>query len=692
MALVIFICSALIIGFSDVMISILFTPRFHSPLYMFTPLALTAAFFFLIQLVLSVFSISNPVSWLRERSPQFALFVASFLTFFFIGGSVGDSLAFSLPPERVIKLLITAFISLIFSFVLLIAVRKIKKDGKHKDLLVAAGYALPFVSLEMAVFSWVVVYNQIPVFSIKFIVAFLILIAASLITLLVMNRLKSGKIRIIAVIVLFLSVLGGYFVQPVSPHHEGNLSPVPNRDNAPRYVFLIVIDSLRADSVSSYNPQSDLTPNILEFAGHSLLYENVYAASSWTLPSMASMMTGMPPAVHQANRYHQRMTRQLPTLADYMKDNGYYTAAIGINPNLTKMTGVDPGFIYYDFYPKLSTGRSFGSKIRKHLFKYIPDEKLIDVSIDGIQLDFNSFIDTAAMTDLSIRFVQSNRDKPVFLWMHYFDPHVPYAPPPEWVKPKDGNMKPDPEIGYNFDRPDDIMSGGMYPTPDQRRWIRELYDGEVRYVDHHLGRFFKALKQMGIYDQSLIVVTSDHGEEFWEHGSYYHGHTLYNELLRVPLMIKPTGKNNPERISRSAGLRHLMPTLLDYCGIRLEKQKVYYPSLRVNAQNSPERPLIGSAVRYNQNRQAVYLNGYKFINSPQSGEQELYDLEDDPGETRSLHEEYPEKLNEAAGVLKRHFEQARRLVDIFKVDQSHKKEKKKIKRANINNLRTLGYF
>jgi arylsulfatase A-like enzyme len=684
--------SSLVTGFSDVMISILFTPRFYSSVYMFAPLAITVITFFLLHMIL-LLALIPLTYWFKLNLQRWFVSISSFLVFFFIAGSAGDAFGFQLSPERVLKLMLTFFISALFAVVLFLLQGRFLENETHKRLLISIGFSLPFIFTEIMVFNWTVIYRGINVFSGKFLLLIALLVLFVGFTIWIFYRLRHHKIKSALVMGLGTIVLLCYFIQPGSPldeefHSKPNVSP--------KYILLITVDTLRADAVSCYNPGTNLTPNIDTFAKQSILFENALTNSPWTLPAIASMMTGMPPSVHQATRHHARITGKLPTLAGELKKAGYYTAAIGINPTLTKQTNISNGFIYYDFYPKFSTGRSVGAKIRKHLSQYIPDEKVTNVSAEGLVIDFGSFISTDGLTDLSIQWLSKNKDKSVFFWIHYFDPHVPYAPPARWLQGHEKKLVP--HIGYNFDRPDDLLTGVFVPTQKEREWIKELYNGEVRYVDHNLGRLFAALKQMGIYDQSLIIVTSDHGEEFWEHGAYYHGHSLYNELVSIPLIIKLPGNAAPKRVETTVSLQNLMPFILDYCKIKGHRQKVYNQSLlplitgKTGINAFEPQPVVSSAMRYGEEKETLYFEGLKYIRTEMSRQEELYNTTADPQEKNSIAEDFPGKIKQAIELLNRHFQFSKQMIKLFKINEVKKDKRKPSNQDQEDKLKSLGYF
>jgi len=684
--------SSLVIGFSDVMISILFSPRFYSSVYMFAPLAITVIFFLLVHVIL-LLALLPLTHWFKLNPVRWFISISSFLVFFFIAGSVGDAFGFQFSPERVLKLMLTFFISALFAILLFLLQGRFLENETHKRLLASIGISLPFVFAEILVFNWTVIYRGINVFSGTFLFLIAILVLLVGFTVWIFHWLRDHKIKSALVMALGIIVLLCYFIQPGSPlDEEFHCKP----DASPKYILLITVDTLRSDAVSCYNPGSNLTPNIDDFARQGILFENAVSNSSWTLPAVASLMTGMPPAVHQATRHHARITGKLPTLAGEMKKAGYYTAAIGINPTLSKQTCISNGFIYYDFYPKFSTGRSVGAKIRKHLSRYIPDEKVTNVTAEGLVIDFGSFISTDRLTDLTIGWLSKNKDKSVFFWVHYFDPHVPYAPPARWLQGREKKLIP--HIGCNFDRPDDLLTGVFVPTQKEKEWIKELYLGEVRYVDHNLGRLFAALKQMGIYDQSLIVLTSDHGEEFWEHGAYYHGHSLHKEVVSIPLIIKLPGKSAANRIDAVVSLQNLMPTILDYCQIKGRRQKIYNQSLlplltgETGATIFETQPVVSSAMRYGEEKEALYFDGLKYIRSEMSRKEELYNTMEDPQERDPINDRFPGKIREAIELLKQHFQFSKQMIKLFKIDEVRKEKRKFSDPDQEDQLKSLGYF
>jgi len=697
----IFLTSSLIIGFSDLLISILFTPRFPavSFSFMFKPLSLTIILFFSLQIILYIIAVLPLVYLFKIKWIDFAVLLSSFFVFFFIIGSVADLFGLSFTPERMFKILIVFVFSIIFSTALLISVKNISEKKKHKRWVTSSALSLPFIFAEILIFFRFVIYGVIPFFTLKFFLTSLLFIFLILFTLWIFNVVFNYKTKSIIVMLFWLTAVFSPVFSPSFPSETGlKLNEnFPARDGAPKYIFLVTIDSLRTDSVSCYHSNSELTPNICEFAREAAIFENAFSLSSWTTPSIASLMTGFSPSIHTVTKDHAILPNELPTIAGELIKKGYYTCAFGINPNLTKRTNISRGFLYYDFYPKYAVERAIGSKLLKHFYKFFTAENVFDLAPENVVLDWGSLINTETLTDLCIRWIEENRSrrKRFFLWVHYLDPHVPYAPPPAYVKEK----KAISSMGFNFDKAIEVLSGAFVPSEKEKIWMKALYDGEIRYVDDNLGRLFNALKKMDIYNDSLVILTSDHGEEFWDHGRYYHGHSMYNEVLSVPLIIKSPGGKESKRVDTQVSLNHIMPTIFDYCNIPLGKKELYGDSLLPflnshtdTGNNSTPQPVVCSGVLYGEKRKALFFDRYKYIISENSQKEELFDLDTDPFERNLLNERMPDRLQEARKTLENVFRVSNKIKQLFKITGDKKSEKDKKESDKLNKLEALGYL
>lgn len=390
-----------------------------------------------------------------------------------------------------------------------------------------------------------------------------------------------------------------------SPSHTASRRSGAARPN----VLLYLIDTLRADRVGSYGGKRGLTPRIDALARESVVFENTTAASSWTKPSTATILTGLPPAVHGATRIDRRLPPAVETLAEVLENAGYRTGGFSANAHVTEATGFAQGFGRFELMPELARGEAL-------------DRRAL------------AWLDESAA-------VPEGNSAPFFLYVHAIDPHAPYEPPED--------------LRRRFAASVPAGSGGLakvqevYRTLDRRRPEAQallarmvlLYDAEVAAIDRSFGALLDELDRRGRLADTLVVVISDHGEEFGEHGGLGHGKTLYREVLDVPWIVRLPGQTAGRRIAAPAAHRDVMPTILGALGI---------PSgngLRGADRLAPEprqNPLFaeldyegrqGGSVRL-ENWHLVEPWSRKFGRAPK-----LFDLLSDPGETRDLAHDHP---------------------------------------------------
>jgi len=290
---------------------------------------------------------------------------------------------------------------------------------------------------------------------------------------------------------------------------------------------------------------------------------------------------------------------------------------------------------------------------------------------------------------MAIGWLQENEGEDFFLWIHYLDPHLPYTPPPRLTDRKLYQK----EIGDGLNMHSrSKLPADMASTSEKRAWIEELYRGEVRLVDENIGRLLAKLDELGLYNESLIILTSDHGEEFWDHGGFEHGHTLYNELLRVPLIVKlPEGRaGGPvpgEQVEEAVSTAALTPTILQACGVDYDAEHLSYQSLMPILEGSPHgaQEPYSSGMLWSGQMESIVTGGAKLIYYHTSGATEVYDLSADPREREPLSDrKLTSSLEEA---LSRSRERARALREFYGVKARESSGKEAIER-----LRALGYL
>jgi arylsulfatase A-like enzyme len=294
-------------------------------------------------------------------------------------------------------------------------------------------------------------------------------------------------------------------------------------DRSAPLVILYLVDTLRADHLGLYGYGRDTAPALSLFARDSVVFDTAIASSSWTKPSVASLFTSLPPGEHGCVQFYTPLDPSLVTLAERLRDGGYVTGAVVANRLVhAKDARFDQGFTYFTSPPE-------------------PQH-------------------AAEAVDEALRFLDARRGLPTFLYVHALDPHSPYAPPP----PFNRRFGPAPTRARPAAEPHD------YRRPADLARIVAQYDGEIAYGDHEFGRFVRELKARGLYDDALIVFLSDHGEEFLDHGDWVHGQGLYDELVRVPLVVKyPRNRHAGRRVASQVQLVDVLPTVLKSQGLPL---------------------------------------------------------------------------------------------------------------------------
>jgi len=298
-------------------------------------------------------------------------------------------------------------------------------------------------------------------------------------------------------------------------------------------VILISIDSLRSDHCGYYGYDKPTTPMMDQFAADpkSVVFEQSYAASPWTSPSHASMLTGLYPQVHGVEKIESALNSNVPTIASVMSENGYRTFGVVCAPYLSERFGLNRGFENYDTsltYPNPGVTRN-----SKLAFK---------------------------VTNRALEYVDQAEGKPFFLFLHYWDVHHPYNPADKYLEIFDSKPYDGPMDGYRIRRRADITPE---MAPRDLEHLIALYDGEIRYTDKAIGKLIEQLKERGVYDDTMIIITADHGDEFLDHGGKAHMATCYNEVVKVPLVIRmPWAKPKSPKMGQPVNHVDLFPTIM----------------------------------------------------------------------------------------------------------------------------------
>ncbi|MFH0813043.1 MAG: sulfatase [Pseudomonadota bacterium] len=360
-------------------------------------------------------------------------------------------------------------------------------------------------------------------------------------------------------------------------------------------VFLIVIDALRPDHLGCYGYGRETSPEIDKIAAEGLRFDNVISQSSWTKPAVASLLTSTYPEVHGVKKIDDILSYQATFLPTILKNFGYVTACIQTNPFLSSEGCFDQGF---DYYIELFDKTPGISKPRIH-----------------------------ETVKVAYEWLDHFKNNPFFLYLHLLDTHNPYAPP---------------EVFQQF-------------GPEEQ----DLFDGEIRFVDYHIGGLREYLSLKGLQEKTVLIVTSDHGEEFGEHGHRYHAKHLHGEVLRVPLIISspaliPSGLSIPVQV-RSIDL---VPTILEILGMPLSEghQGESLVPLLTNV-SSPSRTAIsqiGGSDEATGGTELISITTgeYKLIWNKNNDAKELYHLVSDPKELQNIAEPEEGKCHDLQSQLK----------------------------------------
>jgi arylsulfatase A-like enzyme len=396
-------------------------------------------------------------------------------------------------------------------------------------------------------------------------------------------------------------------------------------------ILLVVIDTLRADHLGSYGYARPTTPTIDAVAARGTLFAHAYALSSWTKPSTASLVTGRSPTEHQTLSEEARLPDSEVTIAERLRAAGYRTALLSGNPWVTPEygfgQGVDDYFSAYDerfarvtllMQALRRLSDLSGGRIRFYnRVKYLVLGELSTTARDTI------------LVDEALRWLAAPVPQPFFLYVHMMSPHHPYDPPPPFDRfvpdRTHAPVKNYPRKSYRFFEGGEPLDGAALTDMIAR------YDGDVLYADTELGRLLAGLDRLGLASTTAVLVTADHGEEFFEHGNWGHGQSVYNELIRVPLVLRlPDGGGAGRQVTTPVSHADVVPTLLAIAGAPPAPALVGRSLLATGEGSDVVSELL---YRYGESR-ALVRDRRKLVVTHQGERRQtgLFDLDADPGE------------------------------------------------------------
>lgn len=423
-------------------------------------------------------------------------------------------------------------------------------------------------------------------------------------------RVALWRITVVSVVTILLLAVAAAGTLLATRQRVTRMPPRPGAPN----VLLVSIDSLRADRLHCYGNPRPTSPTIDRLAARGALFEHAIAPTSWTLPSHMTLMTALPPTVHGVNEDYLKLREGVPTIASVLRNDGYVTAGIVTGTYLDRRFGFGEGFDQYDDYTLVPSSPRF--QRRGH-------------SANRLARMATRWLD---------HWSSGGRKRPFFLFLHFWDVHFDYMPPP----PFDTMFDP----GYHGPidgtvRISSTVHPGM-PKKDLRHLIA-LYDGEIRSTDTSLGQVVAWLRNAGVLDHTIVVVVSDHGDEFLEHGTVGHRSSLYDELIHVPIVFRyPPKVPAGDRVRAQVRLMDVAPTILSLAGIQ-RRIGVFdtgghrtWMATDLSPLLHPDRagamPPLPAFSNLEDRLVSLRTTRAKIIENLEHGTKQFYDLAADPGE------------------------------------------------------------
>ena len=482
------------------------------------------------------------------------------------------------------------------------------------------------------------------------------------------NRHLDGKMQkinyivsIVIVVILFVSV-SFFFVPTIQA----------NADKPPDTIFLIIIETLRADRLSCYGYDQHLTPNIDYLAREGTMFLNAQSVASWTRPSVGAIMTSSYPTqlgmvekeISSVKKYDWRERRKqksfsMPihktTLSDLTKTGGYRNVAFVNQPALSPLKAFRKNFD--DFYCPSSSGKIIN-------LKRAPSSVVQDW-----QSSSDAYENDLALTTKVDQWLNDHHGEKSFVWIHLMTPHRPYLPPPAY--------DPSPSFVDDYDK----------QTTESL-----MYDGEVLAADEIIGNITKIIRNRIGFNQSFIVLTSDHGEEFWDHNMYEHGHSLHREVIHVPLILVSPLLPKGMQISRYVRTIDIFPTILNLAQIDIpSKTKIEgYDLTGFIKDKSIKLPVYSEAMLYGSTERSFIENGYKLMYEyPDTWR--LYEINSDKNETLNISEKSKKKTLKMRKKLIKLHNRLERDHQSDSKGSSYKPDKSEEQQA-LESLKILGYI
>src|SRR5262245_4499341 len=484
------------------------------------------------------------------------------------------------------------------------------------------------------------------------------------------------------VVVLSLGVPATFASRTSSAPATGSAaSGAANRPN----ILIVLLDATRADHLSLFGYSRATDPNLKAFASKGMAFTRMFAQAPSTRPSVATLFSSLSPAVHRANDDRDFLSDSFVLLPEVLRNAGYTTFGISANANVSPTFGYAQGFDEFIVWKA-------EAPFRLTLLGRFAEDLLGPARLTRLLHEHRELIPVAeSVTDTTLAWATKHAKKPFFMYVHYIDPHYPYRPPAPYNQAFDYRRDPPRRRGGTVD-PASLATRNEYR--DLTLKTLDQYDGEILYADHHIGRLLDGLQAAGLLDNTIVVFTADHGEEFYEHDNIGHAKSVYEEVLWIPFFMVWPGKIPAGTATgQMVGLIDVMPTLLSMVGLQappLVQGKTFAAMLADPKAPAGDRTLYAQVVNKGFSMDMARNATYKFIfhgYGPRHGSEEYYDLQGDPLERANLGVKAPAPAMALRKELTLFNDIVARAANLTKPEQV-----KKLDRDTERALRSLGYI
>ena len=451
----------------------------------------------------------------------------------------------------------------------------------------------------------------------------------------------------------------------------------------PWNILLLTVDCWRADYLGEQGDDDSPTPFIDILASRSAVFQQAIACGGWTRPSLTAMFSST-----QASLYGGplgKLSSQRPMLPVLLQEHGYDTAGFTTNPQVGKLFGFEHGFnTFVDCEPDGTFAGPGWARIngaQKLLQKPLTHSVLNRLGVNSLPPEIT--VPANQLSELAADWMVQPRKQPFFLWAHFMDAHWPYHNLRKPYTPSEAAQSwRDINLMYRISG----EHGRMYPGNEQVARLRQLYGEAISFVDQWIGYLIYHLQSSEVLDRTVVILTSDHGEEFYEHGRWGH-YQMYDESLRVPLLVHIPERAKNTHVTQQVSLLDIAPTILSLANINIPAEmKGVDLKCYLDDQSNPPQDAYAESIWSDNYRLAIRNERFKYIyDQKRAPDCELYDLQEDPGEKRNIYDPH-------TSIAQKFDEKRKRIESLAEKTSQGARKSAKLDPAMLERLRALGYL